>query len=147
MTIGDRIKAARKDKGLTQKQLEELCGINAANIRKYESGRQNPKIETLQKIAEALDTSIFSLIEVDKTELFALVQNIDQTLLHLIKADYSTDTEFYKDFFDKKVSLAVLNSEEDQRLITAYYKLNEEGQQKAAERVEELTEIPKYKKE
>ena len=32
-------------------------------------------------------------------------------------------------------------------LLTAFDKLNDEGQQKAVERVEELTEIPKYKKE
>lgn len=32
-------------------------------------------------------------------------------------------------------------------IIREFCKLNEEGQQKAVERVEELTEIPKYKKE
>lgn len=33
-----------------------------------------------------------------------------------------------------------------QRLLTAFDQLNDEGQSKAVERVEELTEIPKYKK-
>ncbi len=57
MTIGERIKNARKNKDWTQKQLEEKTGINEANIRKYESGRQNPKLETIQKIAEALNVT------------------------------------------------------------------------------------------
>lgn len=54
MTVGENIRRIRKEKGLTQKELGELCNINEANIRKYESGRQNPKIETIDKIADAL---------------------------------------------------------------------------------------------
>lgn len=59
----DAIKRIRKEKGLTQKQLGERCGIADSNIRKYESGTQNPKIETLDKIAQALEVPIFHLIE------------------------------------------------------------------------------------
>ena len=52
---GDLIRKYRKEKGFTQKQLGDLCGIADSNIRKYENGRQNPKFETIQKIANALD--------------------------------------------------------------------------------------------
>ena len=38
-------------------------------------------------------------------------------------------------------------SELEMRLLTAFSQLNPDGQNKAIERVEELTEIPKYKKE
>ncbi len=55
--IGEKIKKYRKEKGLTQKKLGELCGINEANIRKYELGKANPKIETIEKIAKALETT------------------------------------------------------------------------------------------
>ena len=55
--IGEKIKKYRKEKGLTQKKLGELCGINEANIRKYELGKANPKIETIEKIANALETT------------------------------------------------------------------------------------------
>ena len=41
---GDMIRKYRTEKGLTQKKLGELCGIADSNIRKYESGNQNPKI-------------------------------------------------------------------------------------------------------
>ena len=60
-TIGNRIRAARRaannGKGMTQKELGKRCGIDEANIRKYESGRQRPKMETLQRIADALGIS------------------------------------------------------------------------------------------
>ena len=53
-TIGERIKLYRKAAGKTQSELGELCGVNPANLRKYESGRQNPKYDTLKRITEAL---------------------------------------------------------------------------------------------
>lgn len=59
MTIGENIKKIRKEKGLTQKELGNLCHIDAANIRKYENGKQNPKTETLDKIAAALDVIVY----------------------------------------------------------------------------------------
>ena len=58
MPTGTKIKEIRKQKGLTQKQLGDLCGIADSNIRKYENGKQNPKIETLQKIATALASTL-----------------------------------------------------------------------------------------
>lgn len=61
-TTGDLIRKYRKQKGLTQKKLGDLCGIADSNIRKYETGRQKPKIETIEKIAEALDVHPLVLI-------------------------------------------------------------------------------------
>ena len=63
MTVGENIKRIRKDKGLTQKKLGELCGMNEANIRKYELGKANPKIETVDKIASALGVKIVDIME------------------------------------------------------------------------------------
>lgn len=65
MPTGTKIKEIRKQKGLTQKQLGDLCGIADSNIRKYENGKQNPKIETLQKIADALGCDILDLMEIE----------------------------------------------------------------------------------
>lgn len=61
MTIGENIRRIRKEKGLTQKQLGERCGINEANIRKYELNNANPKTETLKKISNALGCNIIDL--------------------------------------------------------------------------------------
>lgn len=63
MTVGQNIRAIRNERGLTQKQLGELCGIKEANIRKYELGKANPKIETIEKIAKALGVPIVKIKE------------------------------------------------------------------------------------
>lgn len=63
MTVGQNIRAIRKERGLTQNQLGELCGIKEANIRKYELGKANPKIETIEKIAKALGVPIVRIKE------------------------------------------------------------------------------------
>lgn len=64
MTYGERIRAIRKEKGMTQKQVADRCGMADSAIRKYESGRQNPKLDTLKKIADALEVSIDVLLDI-----------------------------------------------------------------------------------
>lgn len=61
MSIGENIKQFRTKNGLTQKQLGEKCGMADSAIRRYELGKANPKIETLQKIADALDVFVTDL--------------------------------------------------------------------------------------
>lgn len=61
MSIGERIRQFRTNQKMTQKQLGERAGIAEPTIRKYESGKLNPKIETLQKIAEALNITVYEL--------------------------------------------------------------------------------------
>ena len=45
---------ARKKKGLTQKQLADMLGVDQALISRWESGKVSPNKEHLQKIKEAL---------------------------------------------------------------------------------------------
>lgn len=54
-TIGAKIRELRKARGLTQKELGERAGIAEPTIRRYELGKLNPKFETVQKIAKALN--------------------------------------------------------------------------------------------
>lgn len=58
MTIGERIRQARKTKGLTQKQLGELSNTSEGTVRQYERGVRQPRLEQLQRIAAALDVSV-----------------------------------------------------------------------------------------
>lgn len=62
MNYGEIIKKVRKERGLTQKQLGERLGISQAAIGQFESNKANPKIETIQKIADALNVSLNDLI-------------------------------------------------------------------------------------
>lgn len=61
MTIGENIKRIRTQKGLTQKELGKLSGINEVQIRRYEIEKAIPQIETLTKIATALNVSLMQL--------------------------------------------------------------------------------------
>ncbi len=57
MTIGQRIKEARKVAGLTQRELAEKAGTATGTIQQYELGKRQPRIEQLRRIACALSTS------------------------------------------------------------------------------------------
>ena len=46
--------SSRMDKNLTQGQLAEMIGTKQTNISRLESGRYNPSIKMLRKIAEAM---------------------------------------------------------------------------------------------
>lgn len=70
MTVGENIKRIRKEKGLTQKQLGKLCQMNEVQIRQYELGKANPKIETVDKIASALGVNIVEIMEQFTMEQF-----------------------------------------------------------------------------
>ena len=57
-TAGKRVKVMRISKGITQAQLSEMTGIQRPNLSRLENAKTNPNIETLSKIAIALDTTI-----------------------------------------------------------------------------------------
>lgn len=121
MTTAKTIKKFRKEKGLTQKQLGELCvpRIAESTIRKYELGILNPKIETIEKIATALEIDPFSLYSFDMATGL-----LEKSMNDKIQIDDKADT-----------------------LLRNYQQLNDSGQDKAIEQVEMLTKIPEYRKD
>ena len=52
--VGQLIRETRKAKGLTQKELGAMMGLSESTVNKYEAGKQNLSLETVQKIADAL---------------------------------------------------------------------------------------------
>ena len=128
--VGERIKYYRLKKKMTQKELGEACGIDAANIRKYESGRQNAKIETLEKIADALGVGIGKLyglelidkiIQVATPEAVELAERMGQLAAQDDSAQKQSD-----------------------ELNDAFSELNYEGREEAIKRVRELTKLRQY---
>lgn len=105
MTVGENIKKIRKQKGLTQKKLGELCGMNEVQIRQYELGKANPKIETVDKIASALGVNIvdimeqFTMTDWKRTSEF---QRIDKTS-NAINGIMAVLTDIYGKVEDKDV--------------------------------------------
>jgi transcriptional regulator with XRE-family HTH domain len=59
---GTNIRAARKAKGLTMKELGTLIGTSESAVSLYETGKREPNYETLLMIAEALDTTVGYLL-------------------------------------------------------------------------------------
>lgn len=120
MTTGQLIKAARKKAGVTQEELGKKIGVSGSSMAQWENDLRNPKLDTLQRIASALGVPVQELI-----------------------SDWeAVDKEEFKDVFIYGKGLTTPKD----RIDAALDRLNDEGQEKAAERVEELTEIPKYQK-
>ena len=65
MTTGQRIKAARKSAGFTQKELGEKLEISYQTIAQWENNLRNPKVETLQRIADALGVPVSELRQLE----------------------------------------------------------------------------------
>lgn len=63
-SLGDRIRSKRQERDLTQMELAAKCGMADSAIRKYELGRVIPKIETVQRIADALDANLLDFIDI-----------------------------------------------------------------------------------
>lgn len=62
-TIGSKIKKLRQVKGMTQEELARKADIPYATLLKIENDNvQNPTINTLQKLAQALEVSVDELL-------------------------------------------------------------------------------------
>ena len=143
MTTGEKIRAYRKKNKLTQKKLGELCGIAEPTIRRYELNMLNPKYETLTKIGAALHVEAWDLVD-DK---FMVPDKYQPTAEDVEDLDRLFPRE---DDIGETISVEYkfeASLEVKAKLTNAFALLNEEGQQVAIERIEELTEIPKYRKE
>lgn len=100
MTLGDNIREARKAKGWSQKVLAEKTESDTSYINRIETGKINPSITALTRIADALDRTLDQLVnnsesnqEVhirDKSlsERMRLVDSLDEddrnALIHMI---------------------------------------------------------------
>lgn len=56
--IAEQVTEQRRARGLSQKELAELTGTTQSAIARLESGGRPPRIDTLLRIAEALDCEL-----------------------------------------------------------------------------------------
>lgn len=61
MTLGEQIRFLRKYLGYTQKELGDLSGTSERTIQQYESGKREPRIKQLQKIANVFGGTVFEI--------------------------------------------------------------------------------------
>lgn len=153
MTLGEILKKARLEKGLTQKQLGNLCGMADSAIRRYENSDAKPKISTLRRITDALDIKLYDLGN-DIWKYYSMEE---------IKEDFAESGQKIKITFSSKMpdSMAEYNRNrvteiydglndfgktDAPKLLRAYSKLNNTGQYEALKRLNELSKIEGYRK-
>lgn len=125
--FGKRLKETRKSRHMTQNELAREANVSRESIVNYENGRRKmPASDIVNRLAGALNVTGWWLATGDEYELsqyiFEAITGIPSPL---------------------KGSKAPIPLPE-QRIMLALQKLNEEGKQEAAKRVEELTEVPRF---
>lgn len=78
--IGSKIKRIRKSQGLTLAELSGKAGVSASFLSQIENGKQIPTIVTLKKIADALETPVKELFNI-QTEAPEYVRKCDDQAL------------------------------------------------------------------
>lgn len=56
--VAEQLRQVRKEQGMTQESLAELVGTKKSNISRLESGRYNPSLDFLVKVAGGLGKQI-----------------------------------------------------------------------------------------
>lgn len=193
MTFGEKLKEARKKKGISQQVLADRLNVSQQMIAQYENDKRQPKSETKQKIADALGIDVYDLIEggfgalnpvlppnmqnanLDgaRIDIFFLntmmsrLANLDKsdpryerTKDNLMALAASSGLEEYAEFVMQEIdNIAFVRVSHEEKealqknldlliidLISSYNLLNLEGKKEAVKRVDELTQIPRYKK-
>ncbi len=63
--VGDAVAYARAERGLSQKELSQLTGIDQSDLSKIERGVANPSVKTLARIADALSAKLVIHMELE----------------------------------------------------------------------------------
>lgn len=134
--IGERIKHARQIKGMSQETLARAIGSTKSTISKYELGHREPSLDTIQRIADALRIEFFDLVVPtgDQASVDGLLTEVEDAKKRGLRVVWKND------------NLYLTAPSKEQKILLAFDKLNPDGQKVAIERVEELTEIPKYQR-
>jgi transcriptional regulator with XRE-family HTH domain len=61
MVLGDRLRKLREQKKLSQRDIVRRTGVSRSTLSKVENGQSVPGVETLEKIALALEVPIYRL--------------------------------------------------------------------------------------
>src|SRR6478609_3676884 len=61
MIIGDRLRALREEKKLSQGEIEKRTGLLRCYISRVENGHTVPSVETLEKFARALEVPMYQI--------------------------------------------------------------------------------------
>lgn len=173
-SVAERLRLARHMTGLTQEELGERCGIRASVIRMYETGRLNPKYGTVKRICnvlgvhplEIMDPELHGRYLSDVRDVYKHVREALTRIQAVSEGDVEEEAAFLVRELDKMITSvtprivsdtdSLFNTrarrEERQKAVNqvwiaeVFSRLNPAGQRAAVTRIEELAELPKYKK-
>lgn len=102
LRVGKKVRLYRKARKLTQEELGERLQIDYSYLGRIERGEVNITIETLNKIANALNIAPSQLLEDDKHDCkdkskTAILEKIDTTLLSLSSKELEVLHRLIKD--------------------------------------------------
>lgn len=123
--IGEAIRQERKKQKLSMAELGSRMGISGSLVGRYERGEENPKLGTIMRFADALNMEWAEL-----AFLLAVAENGNAG----IEAGKGMDKP------DEQ-------NENLQNMELLMLQLSPEGQRVALERVDELTQLQKYKRD
>jgi transcriptional regulator with XRE-family HTH domain len=103
MGLADNLKRLRKKRGWSQTQLAEQIGSHLSHINRIETGKYNPSLDVIQKLANVFDVTIDYLVS-DTDEDFKEVRIADKGLMERVKMIDSLDNE------DKTALIRVIDS-------------------------------------
>ena len=127
MTTGERIRQLRIDHQMTQEELGAKVGVQKAAIYKYENGLVvNLKRSVIEKLALALDTTPTYLMGMEDNNVSDSLSSERTAILTMLREAEARD--------QARIS----------EMIKDFQKLNEDGKEKAVERIHELTEIERF---
>ncbi|MCL4417348.1 MAG: helix-turn-helix domain-containing protein [Actinobacteria bacterium] len=61
--FGENVRKLRKERGLSQEKLAEMIKRDPRTVVAIESGKRNPTLNTIHKIAQALKISLLELLQ------------------------------------------------------------------------------------
>lgn len=153
------LRKLRLEKGLTQAELAKKAGVSEISIRKYEDGSRNPKIQTLIKLADALQVSLselqYGIIPNDTSNTKKIVFdnvvdkdhpfNIILEKIENEQALSSEESKMFKEYSGKGISrlqqyLDFFSERLKESLSSYYLLLNDDGKKEADRQIQETLE-------
>ena len=93
----NNMRAIRKEKGLTMKELGKLVGVSESTISLYENGKHDPDLLTMTRIADVLDVTVDELLGRNEKQPTAK-DGLDERLIDLLVSLSPEDAQRVRDF-------------------------------------------------
>ena len=125
-TFGEALLKARKEKGMSQKQLADLLPVTRASVANWEADRRLPNATIIAKIAEVLDIEVSELLDTankddihpnviivddNKIVLTGGTPIIEKALPNALVVGFTKPKEAIKYAKENRISLAFLDIE------------------------------------